>query len=233
MSRALASQSPLILGVEDEPQVRRFLKAALEGANYRWMEASTGAEALRRAAEYLPEIILLDLGLPDMEGIDVCREIRKWSRATIIVLSARGQDREKVALLDTGADDYLTKPFSCDELLARIRAGLRRMARQSSDSTSGTFTCGPLKIDFSARRVFIHELEIQLTPIEFKLLGALAARSGQIVTKSQLLTEVWGPHSVEQSNYLRVYMTYLRRKLQGANHIIRTEAGVGYGLECP
>ncbi len=233
MSQARAASKPLILGVEDEPQLRRFLRAALEGAQYRWLEAATGAEGLRLAADHVPDIVLLDLGLPDMEGIDVCRKLREWSRATIIVLSARDQDREKVALLDVGADDYLTKPFSCEELLARIRAGLRRAARDAGDSSSGAFECGPLRIDFGARKVMLEGSEVHLTPIEFKLLGALAARSGQIVTKAQLLTEVWGPHGVDHGDYLRVYMTHLRRKLRGAAGIIRTEAGVGYGLDGP
>lgn len=233
MSENPSAARPLVLGVEDEPQMRRFLRTALESAGYRWLEADTGAAALRLASEYVPDIVLLDLGLPDMEGVEVARELRKWSRATIIVLSARGQEQEKVTLLDAGADDYLTKPFGFEELIARIRAGMRRMARADSHSSSGTFVCGPLRIDFAARRVMLSDEEIHLTPIEFKLLGVLAAHSGQIVTRTQLLTEVWGPQRVGETQYLRVYMTHLRRKLRSAEGIFRTEAGVGYGLECP
>jgi two-component system KDP operon response regulator KdpE len=233
MNRASSVVGPLVLVVEDEPQLRRFLRTALTGAGYRWLESATGIDALRLASEHVPDIVLLDLGLPDMEGIEVARALRKWSKAAIIVLSARGQEREKVALLDAGADDYLTKPFGFEELIARIRSALRRMARADSDSNTGTFVCGPLSIDFAARRVSLDDTEIHLTPIEFKLLAALAARAGQIVTKTQLLTEVWGPQSVDQAHYLRVYMTHLRRKLRPASGIFRTEAGVGYGLECP
>lgn len=233
MNENPSANPPLVLGVEDDPQMRRFLRTALEGAGYRWLAAETGAEALRLATDYVPDIVLLDLGLPDIEGVDVARGLRLWSQAAIIVLSARGQEQEKVALLDAGADDYLTKPFGFEELVARIRAALRRMARAATDSSSGAFVSGPLRIDFSARRVFLEDEEVHLTPIEFKLLCALAARPGQIVTKAQLLTEVWGPRSVEQTHYLRVYMTHLRRKLHSAAGIFRTEAGVGYGLECP
>jgi len=182
----------------------------------------------------VPDVVLLDLGLPDMEGREVAKALRGWSRAPILILSARGQEREKVELLDSGADDYLTKPFGFEELVARIRAALRRVARAASDSATGVFECGPLRIDLAARRVFVDGVEVHLTPIEYKLLGVLAAHPGRIVTKKQLLLDVWGPQNVSETRYLRVYMTHLRRKLEhDGRRIFRTEAGVGYGLECP
>jgi two-component system KDP operon response regulator KdpE len=233
MNAAPEGPGPLVLIIEDEPQVRRFLRTSLPAAGFRWIEAPTGAEALRLASQYVPDVVLLDLGLPDMEGRSVALALRQWSTAPILVLSARGQEREKVELLDSGADDYLTKPFGFDELVARMRSALRRQARAASKTVDGVFVCGPLSIDFAAHRVQLQGAEVHLTPIEFKLLAVLAANSGRIVTKKQLLLEVWGPRSTEQSQYLRVYMTHLRRKLEGTRRIFRTEAGVGYGLECP
>ncbi|MSR62077.1 MAG: response regulator transcription factor [Planctomycetes bacterium] len=224
----------MVLIVDDEPQVRRFLRTALPAAGYRLVEAATGAEALRMAEQYVPDVVLLDLGLPDMDGRAVALALRKWSRVPILVLSARGEERQKVALLDAGADDYLTKPFGIQELVARIRAALRRVARSASSDPTGLFECGPLRLDPSARRVHVDGTEIHLTPIEFKLLAALAAHPGRIVTKKQLLLEVWGPQHTSETQYLRVYMTHLRRKLgEAGKSILRTEAGVGYGLECP
>ena len=234
MSAPAPTPGPLVLIVDDEPQVRRFLRTSLPAAGYRWIEAATGSEALRLAGQYVPDVVLLDLGLPDMEGREVALALRKWSAAPILVLSARGQEREKVELLDAGADDYLTKPFGFDELVARIRAALRRVARVASDSSAGVSECGPLRIDHAARRVFVDGAEVHLTPIEFKLLAVLAAHAGGIVTRKQLLLEVWGPQNTGETQYLRVYMTHLRRKLAPAGQrVIRTEAGVGYGLECP
>jgi two-component system KDP operon response regulator KdpE len=235
LSPTSANAGPLILIVEDEPQLRRFLRAGLPGAGMRWLEASTGAEALRLAQQYVPDLVLLDLGLPDMDGAEVARLLRSWSQAPIIVLSARGQEREKVALLDAGADDYLTKPFGLPELVARIRAALRRVTRAASAAGTDVFDCGPLRIEHGARRVSLAGAEIHLTPLEFKLLSTLAQHAGRIVTRKQLLLAVWGPQHTSETQYLRVYMTYLRRKLElpGSPPIFRTEAGVGYGLECP
>ncbi len=233
MSSAGETAGPLVLIVDDEPQVRRFLRTSLPAAGFRWIEAATGAEALSLAEQYVPDVVLLDLGLPDMEGREVARALRRWSSAPILVLSARGQEQEKVALLDAGADDYITKPFGFEELVARIRAGLRRVARAASDSSSGVFECGPLRLDLGARRVFLEGEEVHLSPLEYKLLAVLAAHPGRVVTKKQLLLEVWGPQSTDEANYLRVYMTHLRRKLERSRDIFRTEAGVGYGLECP
>jgi len=235
MSSPTGVSGPLVLVIEDEPQVRRFLRTGLPPNGYRWLEAATGGEGLRLAAEYVPDIVLLDLGLPDMEGSEVARALRKWSTVPILVLSARGQEQQKVELLDAGADDYLTKPFGFDELLARIRAALRRTARNVSASSAGVFQCGPLRLDLAARRVFLEDEEVHLTPIEYRLLATLAAQSGRIVTKKQLLLEVWGPRTPDEAQYLRVYMTHLRRKLERSSgaRIFRTEAGVGYGLDCP
>jgi two-component system KDP operon response regulator KdpE len=235
MSTATATDGPLVLIVDDEAQVRRFLRTTLPEVGFRWLEAATGAEALRLAEQYVPDVVLLDLGLPDMEGVEVLRKLRGWNAVPVVVLSARGQEREKVALLDAGADDYLTKPFGFEELVARIRAALRRVARAAADSGSGVFECGPLRVDPAAHRVELDGEEVHLTPIEFKLLSTLAAHRGRIVTRKQLLLEVWGPHHTGETQYLRVYMTHLRRKLErpGAIRIFRTEAGIGYGLECP
>jgi two-component system KDP operon response regulator KdpE len=226
---------PLVLVVEDEAAVQRFLETSLSAQGYRVVVAQTGQQALRLAAQHVPEMILLDLGLPDLDGLQVIRELRAWHKAPIIVVTARGQERAKVEVLDAGADDYVTKPFSLPELLARIRVALRHAARGAASSTEPSFRCASLRIEFEERRVFVDEQEIHLTPIEYKLLGVLAHHAGKVVTHKQLLQEVWGPHSTEQTQYLRVYMTHLRRKLQPkspARSIFTTEAGVGYRLEC-
>jgi two-component system KDP operon response regulator KdpE len=196
------------------------------------LEATTAAQALRMASQYAPDLVLLDLGLPDREGVEVARGIRAWSALPIIVLSARAEESVKVALLDAGADDYLTNPFGFHELLARMRATLRRSQRPET-SIESVFTCGPLSIDLPARRVHLDGDELHLTPIEYKLLTLLARHAGKVVTKKQLLVEVWGPRSSEEHQYLRVYMTHLRRKLKGASGILRTQAGVGYWIERP
>jgi two-component system KDP operon response regulator KdpE len=228
------SSGPLVLVIDDEPQVRRFLRTALAAAGYRLVEAETGAEGLQRAREYVPDVVLLDLGLPDMDGLVVARELRRWSRVPILVLSARGEERQKVELLDAGADDYLTKPFGFEELVARMRSALRRSARTAAATPAGVLECGPLTIDPAAHRVTLEGREIHLTPIEFKLLATLAAHPGRILTRKQILLEVWGPNHTGETQYLRVYMTHLRRKLgEAGKTILRTEAGVGYGLDCP
>jgi len=227
-------EGPQVLVVEDDAQVRRFLRTSLPPHGYRVLEAENGAQAVRMASQYAPELVLLDLGLPDLDGLEVVRQLRGWSRAPILILSARGQERSKVEALDAGADDYLTKPFGFPELLARMRAALRRI--QSPTQSDSPFVCGYLQVDFAARRVLCDGNEVHLTPIEFRLLSVLARHAGKVVTQKQLLTEVWGPHSVEHGEYLRVYMTHLRRKLEpgtGRGRIFRTEAGVGYRLECP
>ncbi len=233
---ARSVDGPLILIVEDEPQVRRFLRTSLQAHGYRLLEAVTGAEGIRMASQYVPEIVLLDLGLPDVDGLEVTRRIREWSRMPILVLSARGQESAKVDALDAGADDYLTKPFGFAELLARIRVALRHARRAEPGTDEPDFECGPLRVEFDTRRVTVAGAEVHLTPIEYKLLTTLARHSGRVVTHKQLLQEVWGPQNTQDNQYLRVYMTHLRRKLEPAGssaRIFKTEVGVGYRLECP
>jgi two-component system, OmpR family, KDP operon response regulator KdpE len=224
---------PLVLVVEDEAAVRRFLKAGLPAHGYRVIEAETGAAALRDAAQYVPELVLLDLGLPDMDGLEVTKRLRAWSRVPIVVISARGQEAQKVEALDAGADDYLTKPFGFPELLARMRAALRRAAAPEGAGLATVFESGPLRVDLERRRVFVKGDEVKLTPTEYRLLATLVKHAGRVVTHRQLLAEVWGPWSPEQNRYLRVYMTHLRRKLEpdpAAPVLFETEAGVGYRL---
>ncbi len=226
----------LVLVVEDEPQVVRFLDASLKEQGYRVIDAATGEQALRSASQYVPDLVLLDLGLPDIDGLQILRSLRTWLRAPIVILSARGQERAKVEALDAGADDYLTKPFGVPELLARMRNALRHAARAETGGAGERIECGPLSIDLEARRVLHGGNEVHLTPIEFKLLAVLARHAGKVVTQKQLLQEVWGPRNLDDAQYLRVYMTHLRRKLAprpGGARLFTTEAGVGYRLERP
>lgn len=227
------ASEPVVLIVDDEPQVLRFLRTGLASHGYRVLDASTGREAILSAEQHVPDIMLLDLGLPDIDGLDVARRIRTWTQLPIIVLSARGQERVKVEALDAGADDFLTKPFGLPELLARMRVALRHASRGRGGPEEPVFTCGGLRVDLAARRVQLDSTEIKLTPNEFKLLAVLVKHAGKVVTHRQLLLEVWGPHAVDQTQYLRVYMTHLRRKLQrkaSENRVFETEAGVGYRL---
>jgi two-component system KDP operon response regulator KdpE len=231
-----ATPGPLILLIEDETALRRYLRPSLAAHGYRLVEATKGEEGLDLAAQYVPDIVLLDLGLPDIDGLDVTRRLRQWSTAPIIVLSARGQEADKVAALDAGADDYLTKPFGFGELLARIRVVLRRMARLRADQTSSEYASGPLRVDLAARRVFVNGKEAHLTAIEYKLLAALIHEAGRLVTHRQLLHAVWGPGHASHTEYVRVYMAHLRRKLgedPARPKIFRTEIGVGYRLIGP
>lgn len=225
------SNVPLILLIEDELAIRRFLRASLPGETYRLVEAETGKEALRLATQQPPDLVILDLGLPDMDGQDVLRQLREWLHAPIIILSARDQEEQKIAALDGGADDYLTKPFSTGELLARIRVALRHANRVADDRESSIFEQGDLKIDFAARRVFARNTEVHLTPLEYKLLTTLARHTGKVLTHRFLLKEVWGPHDVHETHYLRVFMATLRRKIEvdpaQPRHLL-TEQGVGY-----
>jgi len=233
VSTPVDATRPSVLVVEDEPQVMRFLRAGLDSHGYRLLEAKTGKEAILLAEQHVPDIVLLDLGLPDMDGLDVARRLRTWTQMPILVLSARGQERMKVDALDAGADDYLTKPFGLQELLARMRVALRHAARIDKTSADSVFTSGPLTVDLEARRVTLAEREVKLTPIEFKLLSSLVRHAGKVVTHKQLLSEVWGPHATNETQYLRVYMTHLRRKLDPGTEGVRvfeTEAGVGYRL---
>ncbi|MCX7787798.1 MAG: response regulator [Spirochaetes bacterium] len=225
---------PLILVIEDERPIRNFLKSALQTQSYRVLEAGKGKEGVSLAASHVPDIILLDLGLPDMDGIEVIKELRAWYTAPILILSARGQERDKIAALDAGADDYLTKPFGVGELLARIRVALRNRVRREMEEGGGTvFSVGGLKVDLEARRVFIDGEEVHLTPIEFKLLSVLVKNAGKVVTHMHLLREVWGPASTDQLHYVRIYMAGLRKKLEkdpARPRYLLTEVGVGYRL---
>ncbi|HMJ54974.1 MAG TPA: response regulator [Polyangiaceae bacterium] len=225
--------APLVLIVEDEPQMERFLRASLSTHGYRLVEAATGADGLAQAAARNPDIILLDLGLPDLDGLEVTRRIREWTQTPIIVISARGQDDDKIKALDAGADDYLTKPFSVGELLARIRVALRHVARIASGKEESVFTIGELRVDLGKRQVFVQEAEVHLTPTEYRLLATMIKYAGRVVTHRHLLKEVWGPPYVEQTQYLRVFMGQLRQKLEpepAKPRFLISEPGVGYRL---
>jgi two-component system KDP operon response regulator KdpE len=225
--------APEILIIEDDPQIRRFLRATLSAEQYHYHEALTAAEGIAQANARQPDLILLDLGLPDLDGLEVIRTVRQASQTPIIVLSARGQESDKIAALDLGADDYVSKPFAVGELLARIRAALRRAAIIRDGAEGTTFRAGDLWVDLAARVVRVGGGEVHLTPIEFRLLETLVRHAGKVVTQRQLLVEVWGPQHSEQAQYLRVYMAQLRRKLEAdparPRHL-RTEPGVGYRL---
>jgi len=229
----MANLAPLMLLIEDEPHMRRFLRAALRGRGYQVVEAATAREGLMQAAGRNPEVILLDLGLPDMDGLEVTRTLRRTTSSPIIVISARGLERDKVAALDLGADDYLTKPFSEPELLARIRAALRRATRPVGTAASETFESGELRVDLLRRVVHRGGREVHLTPTEFRLLAALVRNAGQVVTHRRLLQDVWGANYQEHTHYLRVYMAQLRHKLERdptRPRLLATEPGVGYRL---
>ena len=229
----MSESAPVVLVIEDEPQIRRFLRATLSAHGYRLVEAATAQEGLMHAATRQPEIVILDLGLPDLDGLELTRQLREWSAMPIIVLSARGQESDKVAALDAGADDYLTKPFGVGELLARMRVALRHTARTAQEPGEAVFTVGDLRIDMARRQVFVANQEVHLTPIEYKLLTTLVRYAGKVVTHHQLLREVWGPGASSETHYLRVYMGQLRHKLE-ANptrpRYLVTESGVGYRL---
>ncbi|MDP8999261.1 MAG: response regulator [Myxococcota bacterium] len=222
-----------VLVIDDESQMRRFLRGSLAPADYKLLEASTGEEGLASAALHRPDVVLLDLGLPDIDGIEVTRRLREWTTIPIIILSARGQDQDKVAALDAGADDYLTKPFSLAELLARIRVAGRR-AEERLDKKDSVFTLGDLRIDLVRRVVTVGGDEVRLTPIEYKLITTLARKAGRVLTYQQLLREVWGPRVTTQKQYLHVYVGHLRSKLErdpARPRFLVTEPGVGYRLK--
>ena len=228
----MTAAPPVVLLIEDEPQMRRFLRAALGSSEYDLIEAPTAREGLAQAAGRNPDLILLDLGLPDADGLDVTRQIREWSKVPIIVLSARGQESDKVAALDAGADDYLTKPFGVGELLARMRVALRHML-SGDGAGEPVFEAGNVKVDLARRQVFKGDEEVHLTPLEYKLLATLVRHAGKVLTHQQLLKEVWGLNAISQTHYLRVYMTQLRHKLEQdptQPRLLQTEPGVGYRL---
>jgi two-component system KDP operon response regulator KdpE len=220
-----------VLVVDDEPQILRFLRASLGASGFEVLEADTGAAALKRAAADAPEIMVLDLGLPDMDGKDVIKSLREWSEIPIIVLSARAREAEKIEALDLGADDYVNKPFGIGELLARLRAALRHRLRQQG--ATPVVKAGDLTIDIARRRVTRGESDIHLTPKEFDLLKLLAQNAGKVVTHRQLLQAVWGPAHLEDTAYLRVFIGQVRRKIdaeEGTASLIENAAGVGYRL---
>ena len=223
----------IVLLIEDEAEIRRFLRTSLPAHGYRLYEAITAADGLAQAQARNPDIILLDLGLPDMDGTEVIRQVREWSAIPILVLSAREQEQAKVAALDLGADDYVTKPFGVNELLARMRAALRHIAGPAGGPLEPVFTLGDLKVDLGRRQVFASAKEIHLTPIEYKLLTTLIRYAGRVMTHRQLLKEVWGPLHVDEEHYLRVYMRQLRNKLEknpAHPRYLVTELGIGYRL---
>ena len=224
---------PLILIIDDEAHFRRFLRPSLIAHGYRVIEAATGDLGVTMARQHVPDVVLLDLGLPDLDGIEITRRVRQWSHVPIVVLSARGQETDKVTALDAGADDYLTKPFGLPELLARLRAALRHRLLKTGVSPEREFESGDLRVDLQSRQVFAGGEEIRLTAIEYRLLEVLIQHAGQVVTHRQLLDTVWGPGHAEQTEYLRVYMAHLRRKLEAdpsRPRFFRTETGVGYRL---
>lgn len=218
--------------IEDDKAIRRFVQVSLESESIRVVEAELGRRGLALAASARPDLVIVDLGLPDIDGADLIRQLRDWSSVPVIVLSARTREEEKVAALDAGADDYLTKPFGVAELLARIRAQLRRRDRGASDDAS-TLRFGAVEIDFALRTVQRDGQAVHLTPIEYRLLVSLARHAGRVLTHRQLLQEVWGPSHVDSAHYLRIYMGHLRQKLERdpaqPEHIM-TETGVGYRL---
>jgi two-component system KDP operon response regulator KdpE len=230
--------APVAIVIEDEPQIRRFVRGALEAEGWQVYEAGTAQQGLTEAGTRKPDLLVLDLGLPDRDGLEVIRDVRGWSKVPIIVLSARVDEADKIAALDAGADDYLTKPFGVGELLARVRANLRRPRPGSSDGRSDeeadpVFRFGEVAVDRLARVVRRGGIEVHLTPIEYRLLSVLIANVGRVLTHRQLLREVWGPSHAEQSHYLRIYMGHLRQKLESdpaQPRYLLTETAVGYRL---
>jgi two-component system KDP operon response regulator KdpE len=229
------TQVPIrILVIEDEPQLQKLLGASLTSEGYRTLEAVTGKEGIALARTHNPDLVLLDLGLPDTDGMDVTRAFRDFSTKPIIVISARGQEEDKVRALDFGADDYLTKPFGTSELLARIRVALRHASRSKEESTEPVLKIGELEIDLDRRRVLSAGQEVHLTPNEYKLFAYLMKHAGKVLTHRQLLKEVWGAAYASQTHYLRVYMVQLRHKLEhdpARPRYLVTEPGVGYRLK--
>lgn len=227
------SDKSTALIIDDEVQIRRLLRVVLEADGYRVLEADTGEQGLSDIALRRPDVVLLDLGLPKIDGLTVLKRLREWSRVPVLVLTVRAGAEEKVAALDAGADDYVTKPFDSAELLARLRAVQRRAA---SDKDEPYFQAGHLAVDFNSHTVTANGREVKLTATEYALLKILAQHAGKVVTHKQLLREVWGPNAEEQSQYLRVYMTHLRKKIEipdAREKLLRTESGIGYRLVLP
>lgn len=230
MSLPTAEAQPTVVVIEDEPQMRRFLRAALSTHGYRPLEAGSGAEGVGLVTGHNPALILLDLGLPDGDGIELVRQIRGWSQTPIIVISARGREEDKVLALDAGADDYLTKPFGLGELLARMRVAVRHAERAGGEAAPVRLEAGELLVDFARREVRLGGHEVHLTPTEYKLLALLAKHRGKVLTHRQILVDVWGPAYAQQTHYVRVHMAELRKKIErepARPKVIVTEPGVG------
>jgi two-component system, OmpR family, KDP operon response regulator KdpE len=224
-------KSATIVVIEDEAQIRRFLRTTLASEGYQVVEAQTGKQGLTEAGTCKPDLIILDLGLPDMDGVEVIKGVRSWSSIPIIILSARSQESDKVSALDAGADDYLVKPFGAGELLARIRVALRHVISAAEGEEAGVFTVDELKVDMVHRKVTVGGDEVHLTPIEYRLLTVLVKHAGKVLTHQLLLKEVWGPNYTERAHYLRIYMGNLRHKLErdpARPRFLLTEVGVGY-----
>ena len=230
----MSDQGPSILIVEDESPMRRFLRASLAAHGYRLVEATTAREALQLASSHNPDMVLLDLGLPDGDGIDLTRKLRAWMRAPIIVISARGREQDKVAALDAGADDYLTKPFGVNELLARLRVALRHANASAAGGQPGTIIdVGVLHVDLDRREARVDGKAVHLTPLEYRLLVCLARHAGMVLTHHQIIREVWGPTHTPEAHIVRVHMAELRKKLEAdpaRPRLLITEPGVGYRL---
>jgi two-component system KDP operon response regulator KdpE len=227
----MTTNQPTILVIDDEPQIRKFLRISLTAQGYKVLEGANGAEGLAQAALAKPELVVLDLGLPDIDGIDVLRDLREWSQVPVLVLSVRAGEGEKVLALDRGANDYVTKPFGIQEFLARVRVLLRQAG--SGEHREATVSTGPLAVDFAYRRVTLRGGEISLTRKEYAVLAMLARHLGRVVTQQQLLKDIWGPTHCDDSHYLRVVVGHLRQKLQddpAHPRLILTESGVGYRL---
>jgi two-component system KDP operon response regulator KdpE len=221
---------PSVLVIDDELQIRRLLRVCLDANGYRVLEAATGQEGISEAAQHRPDVVVLDLGLPDMDGVTVLKRLREWSRVPVVVLSVRDREEDKIKALDNGADDYLTKPFSTGELLARLRVAMRH-GQPSADSA--VFHSGRLEVDLTARVVKVDGREVRLTATEYALLRLLVQHAGKVMTHQQILREVWGPTYIDQTQYLRVYMAHLREKLEAEPSkpsLLLTEPGVGYRL---
>lgn len=220
--------------IEDDAQIRRFLKVTLEENGFKYVEADTAKKGLIQCETQMPDLIILDLGLPDMDGLEVIEQVREWTKVPIVVLSARGHEKDKVTALDSGADDYLTKPFGVDELMARIRVALRHSAKAGGGDGETSFRHKGLEVDLEKRIVTVSGKEVHLTPIEYRLLATLVKHAGKVLTHRQLLVEVWGPNSQFEHQYVRVYMNQLRHKLEpepARPKYLVTETGVGYRLK--
>ena len=230
----MAKTDPVIIVIEDDPSIRRFLHTSLSTHNFKVFEVDTGKKGIVELGVRKPDVLILDLGLPDMDGVDIIKSIRSWSTVPIIILSARSDEQQKIQAFEAGADDYLTKPFGFGELLARIRVALRHSMRPYEQSQNDIFITGNLKFDAVNRVVCIDDQEVHLTPIQYRLLMVLVKNAGKVLTQQQILKEVWGPSYKENAHYLRIYMSQLRQKLEAdpaQPKLLLTESGIGYRLK--